>query len=88
MVGQVLGVVQKGGFSGFARGLCRDVVHLRRSNLQDVCFINTRFTRLGWPWSLAGSNCFLGGKLPKSGFEAMEVMQDHIYCDKSFTWRV
>jgi hypothetical protein len=28
MVGQVLGVVQKGGFSGFARGLCRDVVHL------------------------------------------------------------
>jgi hypothetical protein len=71
MVGQVLGVVQKGGFSGFARGLCRDVVHLRRSNLQDVCFINTRFTRLalGWPWSLASSNCFLGGKLPKSGFE-------------------
>ena len=44
-----VGVVQKkGDFSGFARSLCRDVVHLSRSNLQDVCFINTRFTRLGW----------------------------------------
>ena len=69
MVGQVLGVVQKGGFSGFARGLCRDVVHLiRRSNLQDVCFINTRFTkvRLAWFRLAVPFWFFLGGKLPKS----------------------
>ena len=69
MVGQVLGVVQKkGGFSGFARSLCRDVVHLRRSNLQDVCFINTRFTRLGrgWHGRYVPFGFGLGGKLPKS----------------------
>lgn len=71
MVGQVLGVVQKGGFSGFARGLCR--VHLRRSNLQDVCFINTRFTRLGWPWTVKSSFWFFwGANCQKAGFEAMD----------------
>ena len=63
MVGQVLGVVQKGGFSGFARGLCR--VHLRRSNLQDVCFINTRFTRLGWPCSVSRFHLVSGGQIAK-----------------------
>jgi hypothetical protein len=63
-----VGVVQKKGvFSGFARSLCRDVVHLiRRSNLQDVCFINTRFTRLGWHGRYVPFGFGLGGKLPKS----------------------
>ena len=65
-----VGVVQKKGvFSGFARSLCRDVVHLiRRSNLQDVCFINTRFTkvRLAWFRLAVPFWFFLGGKLPKS----------------------